>query len=410
MLSNGLSILTRENHTSPTVTSMIWYRVGSRNEAPGETGRSHFLEHMMFKGTDRYNKGEIDLLTMKNGGSNNAFTSYDFTAYYFNFAADRWELALDIEADRMTHTTFDPAEFDAEKKVVLEELKAGLDQPWGRLMQRANAEAFREHPYRNPVIGWQADVEAATVDGMKAYYRSHYHPGNATLVLVGDFETERVLDRAEAAFGSIPRGESLAQDLPGEPAQTAERRFEIEWRSEVPRVAIAYHTPAIGHPDSYPLQVLSVILAEGKASRLYQRLVEGERAATFISAEYAESRDNTLFYIRGEGRSERDSARIEPRVYDELNTIGMSGVTASELARAKHQIEAHFVFSMERAVDQAMLFGQIETLDRLDYIDRYLEHVRTVESNDVARVCRNYLTESNRTVGWLVGTGKEAEH
>jgi zinc protease len=408
VLDNGLTILTREAHTSPTVSSMVWYGVGSRNEQAGETGRSHFLEHMLFKGTERFRKGEIDLLTMKNGGSNNAFTSYDFTAYYFSFAADRWEIGIDIEADRMTHTLFDPAEFDAEKQVVIEELKAGLDQPWGLLMQQLNATAFQRHPYRNPVIGWLPDVEAATVEGMKAYYRQHYHPANATVVLVGDFETDRVLEKVSKAFAAIPSGLWAPDPTTEEPVQDAERRFELEWRSEVPRLAIAFHTPGIGHRDSYALQVLAVVLAEGKASRLYQRVVERERATNFITAEYAESRDNTLFYVRGEARGDVPPAAIEASIDDELERIADAGVTPAELRRAQHQIEAHFVFSMERSLDQAMLFGQIETLDRLEYIDQYLPSIHAVDPAEVARVCGQYLTRTNRTVGLLVGGAEGA--
>ena len=409
-MENGLTVLTRATHVSPTVTSMIWYRVGSRHERAGETGRSHFLEHMLFKGTERYAKGEIDLVTMKNGGSNNAFTSYDFTAYYFNFASDRWEAALEIEADRMVNTVFDPMEFDAEKKVVIEELKAGLDQPWGALMQDLNAKAFERHPYRNPVIGWLPDVEAATVEGMQSHYRRYYHPGNATLVLVGDFETDRALDEVRTCFGRIPAGQTVPDPAEIEPAQNGERRFERSWRSEVSRLAIAYHTPGIGHPDSYALQVLAVILAEGRASRLYQRLVEREQATTFVSAEYGESRDNTLFYIRGEGRGTVPLSGIEASIYDELERIGAGGASTHELDRARHQIEAHFVFSMECAQDQAMLYGQIETLDHLSYIDSYLPLIRAVTAERVSQVCARYLREENRTVGCLVDESGEAPH
>src|SRR3954454_14928877 len=195
VLDNGLVVLTKELHTSPIVTSMIWYRVGSRNEELGHTGKSHFLEHMLFKGTDRFKKGEIDLLTLKNGGGNNAFTSHDFTAYYFNFASDRWEIALDIEADRMVNCAFDPEEFEAEKKVVIEELKTGLDSPWGLLLQEVESCAFKVHPYRNPIVGWLQDVERATVDSQQAYYRRYYHPNNATLVIAGDINTADVLKK-----------------------------------------------------------------------------------------------------------------------------------------------------------------------------------------------------------------------
>src|ERR671925_2029747 len=206
VLSNGLVVLTKEVHTSPIVTSMIWYRVGSRNEELGQTGKSHFLEHMLFKGTDRFKKGQIDLITLKNGGGNNAFTSHDFTAYYFNFASDRWDVALEIEADRMVNCAFEPEEFEAEKKVVIEELKTGLDSPWGLLLQEQEATAFKIHPYRNPIVGWLQDVERATVEQQQAYYRKYYQPNNAILVIAGDFNTDPVLNTVQHMLGPIPAG------------------------------------------------------------------------------------------------------------------------------------------------------------------------------------------------------------
>src|SRR5213075_1152587 len=219
VLDNGLVVLTKELHTSPIVTNMLWYRVGSRNEELGQTGKSHFLEHMLFKGTERFKKGEIDLLTLKNGGGNNAFTSHDFTAYYFNFASDRWDIALEIEADRMVSCTFDREEFEAEKKVVIEELKSGLDSPWGLLLQEEEAIAFKVHPYRNPIVGWLQDVERATAEQQQAYYRRYYHPNNATLVIAGDFDTDDVLKKVHRAFGSIPTGPSVSPMLLKEPPQ-----------------------------------------------------------------------------------------------------------------------------------------------------------------------------------------------
>jgi len=250
VLDNGLVVLTKELHTSPVVTSMIWYRVGSRNEELGQTGKSHFLEHMLFKGTGRFKKGQIDLLTLKNGGNNNAFTSHDFTAYYFNFASDRWQIALDIEADRMINCVFEADEFEAEKKVVIEELKGGLDSPWGLLVQEVNAAAYKVHPYRNPVIGWLNDVERATATEQQAYYRKHYQPNNAILVLAGDFDSSKVLDEVANRFGGIPSGLPPAQPVITEPEQKGEKRIAVRWRSRVPRIAMAYHAPAIADSDS----------------------------------------------------------------------------------------------------------------------------------------------------------------
>jgi len=409
VLSNGLVVLTKEVHTSPIVTSMIWYRVGSRNEELGHTGKSHFLEHMLFKGTDRFKKGEIDLLTLKNGGANNAFTSHDFTAYYFNFASDRWEIALDIEADRMVNCAFDPEEFEAEKKVVIEELKTGLDSPWGLLLQEEEATAFKVHPYRNPIVGWLQDVERATVEQQQAYYRRYYHPNNAILVVAGDFDAEDVLKKVDRAFGSIPAGAQPAPMLLEEPPQRGERRLIVRWRSKVPRLAIAFHAPNIAARDSYALQVLAVVLTEGKASRLYQRMVEREQSVTFVSAEYGEAKDPTLFHIRAEGRGDHSINQIEASIHDELSKISTDGVTTHELDRAKHQIEAHFILSRERTLDQAILLGQIETLYGINYIDSYLKHIDAVNVADLADVCRRYLNENSRTVAQLLSDGTEGD-
>jgi zinc protease len=409
VLDNGLVVLTKEVHTSPIVTSMIWYRVGSRNEELGHTGKSHFLEHMLFKGTDRFRKGEIDLITLKNGGGNNAFTSHDFTAYYFNFASDRWDVALEIESDRMVNCTFEPDEFEAEKKVVIEELKTGLDSPWGLLLQEVEATAYKVHPYRNPIVGWLQDVERATVEQQQAYYRRYYQPNNAILVIAGDFNTDRVLSKVVTAFNSIPAGIEPAPMLLNEPPQRGERRLVVRWRSKIPRLAIAYHAPHIAQADSYALQVLAVVLAEGKASRLYQRMVEREQAVTFVTAEFGESKDPTLFHIRAEARGSYSIEAVEASIYDELRRIVADGVTAHELNRAKHQIEAHFILSRERTLDQAILLGQIETVYGLDYIDSYLQRISSVTAEEVVDVCTRYLNENNRTVGRLLNDGSDED-
>jgi zinc protease len=409
VLDNGLTVLTRELHASPIVTTMIWYRVGSRNEELGQTGKSHFLEHMLFKGTDRFKKGEIDLLTLKNGGNNNAFTSHDFTAYYFNFASDRWDTALDIESDRMVNCVFAPEEFEAEKKVVIEELRMGLDSPWGVLLQELDATAYKVHPYRNPVIGWLQDVERATDSEQQAYYQRHYHPGNAILVLTGDFETDRVLEKVSERFSHLPRRTSVSAITTIEPEQRGEKRVQVRWRSKVPRLGIAYHAPAVAHPDSYALQVLNLVLTEGKTSRLYQRLVEREQSVTFVSAEYSEAKDPTLFHIRAEARGNHTADQIEANIYGELDRIISGGVTPQELDRAKHLVQAHFILSRERAVDQAMLLGQVESLYGLSYIDTYLSRICAVTSDDVSSVCARYFAAANRTVGHLVPDGTNVD-
>jgi len=194
-----------------------------------------------------------------------------------------------------------------------------------------------------------------------------------------------------------------------EPPQRGERRLIVRWRSKVPRLAIAYHAPNIAAPDSYALQVLAVVLAEGKASRLYQRMVEREQSVTFVSAEYGEAKDPTLFHIRAEGRGDHSINEIEASIHDEVSKISTDGVSTHELDRAKHQIEAHFILSRERTLDQAILLGQIETLLGLNYIDTYLQRIDAVNAADVADVCRRYLNENSRTVAQLLTDGSEGD-
>jgi len=344
---------------------------------------------------------------LKNGGGNNAFTSHDFTAYYFNFASDRWDVALDIESDRMANCAFDLEEFEAEKKVVIEELKTSLDSPWGLLMQELEAGAFKVHPYRNPVVGWLQDVERATVEQQQAYYRRYYQPNNAILVIAGDFETDHVLAQVSKAFGSIPAGSPPSAMSLQEPPQRGERRLIVRWRSKVPRLSIAYHAPAIAHPDTYPLQVLAVVLAEGKASRMYQRMVEREQSVNFVSAEFGEAKDPTLFHIRSEARGEHSIDEIEASIYGELKNVIDNGVTPAELDRAKHQIEAHFILSRERTLDQAILLGQMESIGTLDYIDSYVRNIQSITAEQLADVCNRYLNENNRTVALLLSDGSK---
>jgi zinc protease len=309
----------------------------------------------------------------------------------------------------MVNCVFAPEEFEAEKKVVIEELRMGLDPPWGTLIQELDATAYKVHPYRNPVIGWLQDVERATDSEQQDYYHRHYYPGNATLVVTGDFNTDRALDEIAKRFSSIPRGPHPMDVTAVEPPQRGEKRIKVQWRSKVPRIAIAYHAPEIAHPDSYALQVLNLILTEGKTSRLYQRLVEKEQSVTFVAAEYAESKDPTLFHIRAEARGAHEPEEIEGVIHQELGRISANGVGKQELDRAKHQIGAHFILSRERAVDQAMLLGQVESLYGLGYIDNYLDRISSVTSEDLSTVCSRYLSEMNRTVGYMIPDGSSDE-
>lgn len=411
-LPNGLTLITKELHDNPVVAAIIWYRVGSRNEELGQTGKSHFLEHMLFKGTDIYKKGEIDLITLRNGGANNAFTWLDFTAYYFTFASDRWQVALEIEANRMRHTTFAQEEFDSEKQVVEEELRIGLDGPWEALENEVWATAFRQHPYHWPTVGWLADLEAATAEEMRAYYDKWYHPRNATLVIVGDFHTDEVRAQVERLFGPVPAGPEPRPQRIVEPEQKGEKRVIVKKETPVERLLIGYHTPAVGHPDSYALHVAETILSTGKSSRLYRRLVEQDQSVTSASASFHYHIDPTLFYFQAELKPGFKLQDVERAIYDEIERLKNEPVSDATLEKARRQIEAELVLGNEEPLNQAVLLGQFETIaadSRIPedsrgykYLDTLLDRIFAVRAEDVARVAQKYFTEDNRTVGYLV--------
>jgi zinc protease len=422
ILPNGLTVLLKEMRHQPTVATMVWYRVGSRNEELGQTGKSHFLEHMLFKGTDRYKKGEIDLLTHLNGGSNNAFTWLDFTAYYFTFASDRWEAALEIEANRMRSTTFAEEEFESEKLVVEEELRIGLDGPWESLENEVWATAFRQHPYHWPTVGWIQDLEAASATDMKGYYDQWYHPRNAILVIVGDFNAADVLGRVEELFGTIPPGPAPAPLGIVEPPQRGEKRLIVRKQTPVERLLIAYHAPEVAHADSYALKVVETILATGKASRLYKRLLEHDQSVTKADANYNDHIDPSLFYLQAELRPGFKLPDVERAILEEVDRLKRGDLSDAEIERSKRQIESSLVLGSEEALQQAMLLGQYETISYgeqvppesrgFHYLDSLLERTDAVTSEDIARVTQEYFTADNRTVGYLVDQtpSSETEH
>ncbi|HYV03012.1 MAG TPA: pitrilysin family protein [Blastocatellia bacterium] len=425
VLPNGLTVIVKEVHAKPVVATMIWYRVGSRNEELGQTGKSHFLEHMLFKGTDRYPKGAIDLTTQLNGGMNNAFTWLDFTAYYFSFAADRWQTALEIESSRMRDTTFAEDEFASEKQVVEEELRIGLDGPWEALENEVWATAFRQHPYHFPTVGWLEDLESATAADMKAYYDRWYHPRNATLVIVGDFDTRDALARVEDLFGSIPPGPVPKPLNIVEPPQRGEKRVIVKKETPVERLLIGYHAPAVGHPDSYAMRVAEVLFSTGKSSRLYQRLVDQDKSITSVNVSYHDHIDPSLFYFQAELKPGSELSKVELAIYDEIQRLKNADLTGAELAKAKRLIEADLVLSNEEPLQQAMLLGQYETIandERIPedsrgfrYLETMLDRINGVTVEEIASSAIKYFTEDNRTVGYLIedpntdprNTGKE---
>src|SRR5262245_39016978 len=300
-LPNGLRVLTKEVHSAPVVSVSVWYRVGSRDEHTGITGISHLLEHMMFKGTPRYRVGEIARTLFLNGASFNASTFYDWTSYYETLAADRLELAVELEADRMAHSRIDKADLDSEMTVVRSELEGGENDPETLLRQAVTATAIQAHPYHWPVIGWRSDVEQMPREALHAYYRTHYGPNNATVVIVGDFETKRALDLVRKHFGPLAPIPTPPPVYTTEPEQRGERRVTVSQAGALPIVMLAYRVPAATNPDFYALDVLGTLLGEGRTGRLYQALVETELASE-VDAGAPSLRDPFLFFVTATAR------------------------------------------------------------------------------------------------------------
>ncbi len=403
-LKNGLAIVTREDQSVPIVSTMIWYRVGSRFEEPGIRGMSHFLEHMMFKGTDRYQKGEIDYITTRLGGSNNAFTSNDYTAYHFTFASDRWWPALEIEADRMINNSFDATELELERQVVIEELKMQLDSPWSALCQLVESRSYQEHPYQFPVIGVYEDLISIDVAQMVEFYERFYTPGNAVMVLVGDFRAEEVVRRVEELFGSLSSKETPEGPTTVEPDRTEQVRLRVERPSQLPRLMISFPAPSVRQKEHFSMHVLDRVLSEGKLSRLYSRLVEKEEVASFVTTEFSETYDRHLFSVRVELRKDADLESVEALVFEEMDKLRKIPISQAELRRAKNQCFTQLLESFETTLDQAVQLGLMEALGEHGYWNSYMARVDRLTVEEVRDVVQQYWTPEQATVGILPPT------
>ena len=399
-LKNGLRVLIAERHDDPVVTVLLYYHVGSRHEAEHEAGMSHFLEHMMFKGSTNFAKGEVDLSTTLLGGQNNAFTGKDHTGYWMRFASDRWERALDIEADRMTGLTLDPAEFDAERQVVLEELAMGQDDPWSVLAKRTEAALFGRHPYGRPIIGFPESLLGMTPDDMRAYHARFYQPANATLVIAGDVNPKAALRKVRARFGSIPRGPeprpAYAPALP-EPAAT---RLELSWDDAGRRLCIAWPTVAVGTDADYDLDLAAGLLTGGRGSRLVRRLVEDEGLATSISASNDTRVDGGVFWVFAECAQGTEPAALEAAIDEELARLAEERVPAAELRRVRARIQSSDVAAGETVSDLAEeLGGMAVDADWRLAFDGGVRH-KKVTAARLRRTVGELLTPDRRVVAW----------
>jgi len=286
-LPNGLQVVMLEDHRAPVVTLQVWYKVGSRNERPGITGISHLLEHLMFRGTPKYGQGEFSRLVQGKGGAHNAFTADDHTVYFENVASPHLDLLLELEADRMANLTLDDTSFSAERKIVMEERRMRTaDEPTADLSEQVNAAAYTAHPYGWPVVGWMSDLEKMTLADVKGYRQIFYAPNNAIVVVAGDVSPETLLPKIKATFGAIRGGTATPTVTSEEPPQRGERRVTLKRPASLPLYIAAYHVPNLKSEDSFPLTLLSVILAGGRSSRLQTSLVEQKALVLGADADY----------------------------------------------------------------------------------------------------------------------------
>lgn len=411
-LDNGLMVLLHSVRTAPVATFWVWYRVGSRNEVPGITGVSHWVEHMMFKGTPKFGKGEIMRLINRNGGVDNAFTWTDFTAYFETLPSDRIDLALQIESDRMVNSLFDPDEAESERTVIISEREGAENDPRFWLGEEVEATAFKVHPYHHDTIGWKIDLETMTRDDLYRQYKTYYVPNNAVVTAVGDFDTDEMLRKIQAAFGSLPRGAEVPQVKSVEPPQEGERRVRIRRPGPTHYFHAAYHGPKASDPDFFPVFVLSSVLSgvggmsfsgggsPGRSSRLYRALVETELAAD-VDCSFRPTIDPGTIDVSATVRPGVPVEKVEQAVFAELEKVAARPILDEELEKVIKQTRSQFVYATDGVMNLGYWLGQLEIVASYTMYQTFLESVSNVSKQDVMRVAAKYLPETNRTVGWF---------
>jgi zinc protease len=415
ILSNGLTVLLREVHTAPVVTFWAWYRVGSRNEVPGITGISHWVEHMLFKGTPTLGKGEFSRLINRHGGTWNGFTWKDFTAYFETLPAAHLGLGLRIESDRMVNTLFDPDEVASERTVIISEREGAENNPEFALSEEVEAAAYRVHSYRQPVIGYKTDLRAITRDDLVRHYRTYYIPNNATIVAVGDFDGGALLEEIRGTFEPIPAGPPPPPVRSVEPPQEGERRIVLRRPGgAVPIIQLGFHAPAATEPDFYPLLLVDGVLSGfkgpgvfgsdatgGRSSRLYRALVERQLAVEAGSG-IRPSLDPTLFEAGATLRPGVAREKVEATILEELERISTEPVGEEELEKIRKQARAQWVYTADGVSPQAVLLGSIELVAGGDFLTHFLDQVMAVTPEAMRRAAAKIFDERNRTVGWYI--------
>lgn len=412
-LKNGMKVMLKEIHTAPIISSWLWYRVGSRDEPTGKTGISHWTEHMMFKGTKKFPANTLDKSISRDGGQWNASTSRDSTRYYETMPADKIDLALRIEADRMRNSIFNEKEVASERTVIISEREGSENEPSFLLSEAVQHTAFRVHPYHHEIIGDMADLRSITRDDLYSHYRTYYVPNNAVLALAGDFDSKTMLKRVRDLFERIPRGPVPPRLARPEPEQKGEIRLTVEGPGETTFTQVAYHCPNATHPDYFPIQVMESLLngASGlsyKTARLYRALVDKEYAVD-VSGWSESTIDPYLYRVtithRPDGKKVAASISV---LDDEFKRLQDSSVSEDEIRRAVKQARAVFAYGSENITHQAFWMGYTSMFSNYRWYTTYLNKLAKVTPQDIQRVAQTYFQPGNRVIGTYIPKGKGA--
>ena len=402
-LKNGMKIFVLEDHSIPNANMYFFYKVGSRNEYVGITGISHFFEHMMFNGAKKYGPKQFDRVMEANGGSNNAYTTENITAYTDWFPSSSIETMFDLEADRIANLNFDPKMIESERGVILSERSTGLENdPLEQLWQETQATAFIAHSYQWPVIGWESDIKNWTKEDLENYFHTYYAPNNCVVVISGDVNLNEVKKLAEKYFEPISAGPKPRSLHTIEPEQTGERRVFVKREVPSPYILMAYHVPQTGSTDYYAIELLNSILSQGESSRLYNSIVDDQQLALEVGSVYFNAFDPTVLFIYGIANDGTTAAQLEKSILDELDKIIKNGVSEGELQKVKNQKLMEFYQTTETINGMSNTIGTYELFFG-DYKKMFTapEDYKKVTAEDIKNAAAKYFTKQNRTVGIL---------
>ena len=422
VLPNGLTLVLKEMHVAPVTSFWVWYRVGSRNEHLGITGISHWVEHMLFKGTPTYSESELDRLVSREGGVRNGMTWMDWTTYYETMPSNKIDLALRLEADRMVHSLIDPKEVQSERTVIVNERQGSENSPVFRLVEEVQGAAYKVHPYGHEVVGHLCDLTSMTREDLFAHYRRYYAPNNAVAALAGDFDTQEMLARLTQLYGKLKPAPQIPPVSAREPDQRGEHRVTVKGEGSTDYLLMSFHAPPTSGPDGqphedfFPLMALDSVLCgasglsfagggtSNRSSRMSKALVDTGLAAD-VSGGVTPTVDPYLYSFFATVQPGRSIDVVERTLWDEIENVKQSSVTQAELDKAIKQSKAQFAFSSESVTNQAFWLGYCEMFADYAWFIRFVDYLSAVSVDDVRRVAEKYLSRDNVTVGHYRGQG-----